>query len=104
MAALGTQPCNEDVVNLLVDAFRANARSPDQRAALEYTLRTISGLRRPGDEHQWVVPALDVTLRSMIRSGLGNVVDSTLGKTHCPSADLNRTRLEALAPDDTYSF
>ena len=104
MAALGTQPCNEDVVNLLLEAFRANARTPEQKDALHYTQRTISGLRRPGDEHQWVVPALDVTLRSMIRSGLGSIVDSTLSGSQCPSAQLSGVRLEALAPDDTYSF
>ncbi len=103
MAALGTQPCNEDVVNMLLEAFRANARTPAQIEALEYSRRTIAGLRRPGDEHQWVVPALDVLLRSMIRSGLGSVVDRTVGGSSCPSAQLNRTRLEALAPDNYWS-
>ena len=104
MAALGTQPCNEDVVNLLLEAFERNARTPQQQEALMYTRRTISGLRRPGDEHQWVVPALDVLLRSMIRSGLGPVVDRTVGGSQCPSAQLNRTRLEALTSDDNWSY
>ena len=102
MAALGTQPCNADVVDLLVEAFEENARTHEQQASLQQLLRTISGLQRPGDESHWVVIALDATLRSMIRTGLGGVVDAVLGGTHCPSAQLSRTRLEALAPDGTW--
>ena len=103
MAATGTQPCNEDVVRSLLEEFRANARTPEQSQALAFAERTIQGLHRPGDEHQWVIPALDVLMRCMIRSGLGSVVDRVIQRSHCQAASLNRTRLEALAPDDQWS-
>ena len=103
MAATGTQPCNEDVVRSLLEGFRANARTPEQSQALAFAERTIQGLHRPGDEHQWVIPALDVLMRCMIRSGLGSVVDRVIQRSHCQAASLNRTRLEALAPDDQWS-
>ena len=99
MAAVGSHPCNHDVLADLLSGFRKHASTPDQRAALSAVERQVEGLREPYADNQWVMQALDQVIRVMIRTGLPQVVDNVINTSGCTPAWMTRMRLNAMIPD-----
>ena len=99
MAAVGSHPCNHDVLADLMEAFRQQAHTQDQLGALDAMERQIGALQDPTAENQWVIVALDQVIRVMIRVGLPDAVDRVVNTSGCTPAWMTRFRLNAMLPD-----
>jgi len=99
MAAVGSHPCNHDVLAKLLESFRNHAQTPEQLGALGAVERQVEALRDPFADNQWIMQALDQTIRVMIRVGLPEIVDSVVNNSGCTPAWMTRMRLNAMIPD-----
>ena len=99
MAAVGSHPCNHDVLAALLEAFRTHAQTPEQLAGLDAIERQIGALQDPTAQNQWVIQAMDQLIRVMIRVGLPGLVDQVVNHSGCTPAWMTRFRLNAMIPD-----